>query len=234
MANEDFDIDTLAVYLHLTPAQISRMADRGRLPGRKIRGVWKFSEAEVHHWLEDRIGVSDEEELIEVETVLEGASGNETTVVSISQALPIAAIEIPLQARTRGSVIARMAHIAAQSGLLWDPARIEAAVRRREKLHPTALDNGVALLHPRRPVANALAESFLTLGITPQGIPFGGKLLTDIFFLICSQSDAEHLRLLARLSRLINDTSLLIELREAGEPAAARSIIEVYERQLLG
>ncbi len=52
-----------------------------------------------------------------------------------------------------------------------------------------------------------LAEAVLALGITPGGIPFGsGGSLTDIFFLICSTSDHEHLRILARLSRVINDS----------------------------
>ena len=50
-------------------------------------------------------------------------------------------------------------------------------------MHSTALDNGVALLHPRRPMPAILAEAVLALGITPGGIPFGsGGSLTDIFF----------------------------------------------------
>ena len=42
MARQDFDIDELAKYLHLTPPQVSRMADRGKLPGRKVGGQWRF------------------------------------------------------------------------------------------------------------------------------------------------------------------------------------------------
>ena len=56
MGPNDFDIDSLATYLHLTPAKVTRMADRGKLPGRKVGGQWRFSEAEIHHWLEQRIG----------------------------------------------------------------------------------------------------------------------------------------------------------------------------------
>ena len=46
------------------------------------------------------------------------------------------------------------------------------AVRAREEMHSTALDNGVALLHPRRPTVTDLAEAVLALGISPGGIPF--------------------------------------------------------------
>ena len=120
--------------------------------------------------------------------------------ISIAELLQPEAIEVPLDARTRGSVIATMTELAARTHLLWDPAKMAEAVRAREEMHSTALDNGVALLHPRRPMPAILAEAVLALGITPGGIPFGSDgSLTDIFFLICSTSDHEHLRILARL-----------------------------------
>ena len=107
------------------------------------------------------------------------------------------------------------------------------AVRARENLHPTALDNGVALLHPRRPLASILGEPFLALGRTVNGIPFGGgRTLTDIFFLICSRDDRGHLRMLARLSRLIADASLLARLRAITHSRDVRPLLAEYERQL--
>ncbi len=69
MRTEDFDIDNLASYLHLTPQQVTRLADRGKIPGRKVAGQWRFSPADIHHWLEARIGLSDEDELVEVTPV---------------------------------------------------------------------------------------------------------------------------------------------------------------------
>jgi excisionase family DNA binding protein len=58
MATEDFDVDSLAAYLHMMPPQIARLAERGKIPSRRVGGQWKFSRAEVHHWLEQRIGFS--------------------------------------------------------------------------------------------------------------------------------------------------------------------------------
>ncbi len=231
MVSKDFDLDSLATYLHLTPTQVARMADRGRLPGRKIGGKWRFSEAEIHHWLEDRIGVSDDEELERVETVLERAGGTAETV-RIADLLPTAAIAVPLKARTRGSVIDKMAQLAANTGLLWDPDKVAQAVRERENLHPTALDIGVALLHPRRPIPGILAEPVLALGRTYQGLPFGGQTLTDVFFLICSTDDQVHLRTLARLSRMLSDADFLEGIRDAEDALAAHAWIARRERDL--
>jgi PTS system nitrogen regulatory IIA component len=228
MTFSDFDIDSLAAYLHLSSAQVIRLADRGKLPGRKVQGQWRFAAAEIHHWLEDRIGLSDEGELAQVENVV--SAGSES-VISISAMLPIGAIAAPLAARTRSSVISAMAELAASTGLLWDAAKMAEAVQSRENLHPTALDNGVALLHPRRPLPGILGESFLALGITQQGAPFGGAGLTDIFFLLCMTSEREHLRVLARLSRLIGDASLLADLRAAsGAHEAHEAIVRTEQR----
>ena len=150
--------------------------------------------------------------------------------VSLSDMLPRAAVEIPLAARTRNSVITSMIEVAARSGWLWDPDKMAEAVRSREDLYPTALENGVAMLHPRRPLANILDRPFLALGRTDRGIPFASRrgLLTDVFFLICSVDDREHLRTLARLSRLLAVPTFLPELR------GARSAIEVQEVIMAG
>jgi PTS system nitrogen regulatory IIA component len=238
MATNDFDLDSLAAYLHLTPQQVQRMADRGKLPGRKIGGQWRFSVAEIHHWLEDRIGLSDEEQLVQVESVLDKnhGRGEETEVVSIANMLPREAIAVPLQARTRGSVIDEMTQLAARTGLLWDPEKMAQAVRERENLHPTALDIGVALLHPRRPMSAILAEPFLALGRTYQGVPFGGESggLTDVFFLICSTDDRGHLRTLARLSRLLNDGTFLAGLRCSEDAHETHAWIALREAELFG
>src|SRR5687768_18378575 len=110
MSSEDFDITTLASYLHISPAQAQKMAERGTLPARRVAGQWRFAASEVHHWLEDRIGVADAEDLDHVEGVLRNAGGSEE--VRIAELIPAGAIAIPLAARTKTSVISAMVELA--------------------------------------------------------------------------------------------------------------------------
>jgi PTS system nitrogen regulatory IIA component len=226
MANNDFDLDRLAAYLHMMPADIAKLAERGKLPGRRVGGAWRFSAAEIHHWMEDRIGLSGDDELLNVEGALDRAGGHEESdEVSIAALMHADAIAVPLAARTRASVIRQMTQLAAETHLLWDADAMADAVRAREDMHSTALDNGVALLHPRRPMSTILAEAVLALGVSHGGIPFGNEgAMTDVFFLICSTSDHEHLRILARLSRVINDADFLAALRAAGN---AREVLQL-------
>ena len=63
------------------------------------------------------------------------------------------------------------------------------------------------------------------------GIPFGGAApMTDVFFLICSKEDRGHLRVLARLSRLLSQLGFLHALRSAPDAAATRQLIVEGER----
>jgi len=232
MSDEDYDVAQLAAYLHITPDKIQRLADRGKLPGRRMGGQWQFSRQEIHHWLEDRIGSSDEADLVEVESILEDSDTAPMPI--ITEMLKPEAVQVPFDARTKNSVVTRLCDLAATTGLLWDAPKMADAVRAREQMHPTALDNGVALLHPRRPMESILGEAFIALGITPQGIPFGADRggLTDIFFLICSIDDTGHLRTLARLSRMVGDADFVAELRETGSPETAIDLFRDREADL--
>lgn len=239
MAEEDFDLESLATYLHLTPDQVRKMANRDKLPGRRVGGGWKFSRAEIHHWFETKIGLSDEKELIEVQKVLAGHQAKEAAEFesgseNISSLLAVERIALPLVAKTKNSVLEKICEFASESGALWQPEDMATALRNREDLHPTALGNGVALLHPRRPRPSFFGEPFLALGITSSGIPFGGPrgCLTDIFFLIASHDEAFHLRVLARLSRLVQQESLLDQLRESESTAGVWQLIDEADGQL--
>ncbi len=95
---EDLDVARLAEYLHLTPEQVTKMAVRGKVPARKVGGVWRFNEAEIHHWLEDRIGVSDSQQLVKVQQVLDRVAG-EVIDRPIHELCTVETTQVPLNAQ---------------------------------------------------------------------------------------------------------------------------------------
>ncbi|MDR2641826.1 MAG: PTS sugar transporter subunit IIA [Planctomycetaceae bacterium] len=225
----------LSRYLHLPEDQVKKLVDRGLIPSRRINGELLISKDEVHRWLEHRIGVSDEVELVRVERALDGSVpvGQVEESVVVSHLFPAGSIMIPLEARTRDSAIRSMVHLAVGTGLLWDESAMIEAIKVREELHSTALDNGVAFLHPRRPMSGILGDTFLVLGLTGKGIPFGDEgRLTDVFFLICSMSDRVHLRILARLSRILSVPNFLSDLRGVKDEQEVRDLIGSVEESI--
>ncbi|MDR1494246.1 MAG: PTS sugar transporter subunit IIA [Planctomycetaceae bacterium] len=227
MPHSTLDFSQLVKYLHLPESKVKKLVDRGDIPGRKVKGDWQFSMPEINTWLEQRIGVSDDGELADIEDNFERTSSTKEQTVQIATLMPVEAIAVPFAVRTKESAIRSMTQLAVNTGLLWDGEKMADAIRKREELHPTALDNGVAILHPRRPTSNILGETFLALGVAPAGIPFGGGFgnLTDIFFLLCSMDDQIHLRILARLSRIIAAPDFLVNLRRLESAQEIKQLI---------
>jgi PTS system nitrogen regulatory IIA component len=57
--------------------------------------------------------------------------------------------------------------------------------------------------------------------------------LTDVFFLVACRDDKTHLRVLARIARLLLRDNFLAEIRAAETPADSLRIIRDAESQLL-
>jgi PTS system nitrogen regulatory IIA component len=232
MQGEVMDLEQVARYLRRDAREVARLAKRGHLPARKVAGEWRFSRAEVTHWVETQIYGYSEAELVN----LEAASGTERADPIVGRLLPEACVAVPLEARTKSAVLAALVAVAERSWHVYDPQAILSAIKQREEMASTALEMGVALPHPHRPLPGAVGETVIAYGRTLSGIAFGGPrgTLTDIFFLICSADHQTHLKVLARLSRLLLRPGLLPQLRQADTSAETFQILESAERGLAG
>jgi PTS system nitrogen regulatory IIA component len=232
MSGEMMDLEQLAKYLERDAREVRKMASRGYLPGHKVAGEWRFARAEINLWLEKQMHGYTEQELAALES---RESQNPDGDVLVSSLLVPECIAVPLPASTRASALRELVRVAERSWQLYDPEAIHSAIQEREAMSSTALETGVAIPHPRRALPAALGESVIAYGRTPSGIPFGAPhgALTDIFFLVCCRDDRTHLRVLARLSRLLLRASFLEELRGAESPPEAFEVIESAERDLV-
>ena len=224
------DVNAVASLLHVLPKQVQRWAERGHIPAQKINGEWRFARAAVHQWIEDKL--HDLEGQQQMDDVVKHH------LVSVSEQLPIEAIDLQLNARTVSSVIDELSKVAASTGLLWDADEMAKAVRQREEIASTALECGVSLMHPRRPLTNLLAEPFIALGITSKPLPMSlageenDSCQVDVFFLLCSTDDTDHIRTLARLGRLIRQPDFLDNLRQSQTPADVLDVIREAEEKI--
>lgn len=231
MGNDIMDLEELASYLQRDLREVTKMASRGYLPGRKVGGEWRFTRVEINQWIETQMHAYTEQQL----TALETAGGNPEQEPLVSALLSESSVGTPLRATTRASVLRELVSLAEQSWQVYDADAILSAIRQREELASTALDCGVAIPHPHRPLPQALGESVIAYGRTPSPIPFGANrgTLTDIFFLVCCRDDRTHLRVLARLSRLLLRPGFIDELRAVDTPGDTFDLIAREERELI-
>lgn len=228
------DLEQLATYLQRDVREVSKMANRGHLPGQKIGGQWRFASSEINHWLEQQLATYSEEEL----SVLDRHVGRRGQIAEplVSSLLSEATIAVPLAARTRSSVLRELVILAEQSWQVYDPQALLHAITQREEMGSTALHSGVAVPHPHRPVSDRVqGEGLLAYGRVAGGIPFGAPdgTLTEIFILVSCCDVATHLQVLARLSRLILRPGLLDALRAADTVQETYQLFRQAEQDLL-
>jgi len=236
MSHEMFSIDELARHLGRDKREIEKLANRGRIPGRKVNGNWQFQSMEVTRWLEQEMRAYSGAELKNVESSQQSAD--------ICSTLPVSAIlhretvRVPLEARTKRSVLEGLIEAAGSTWQIWSPSAVLKAVQEREELMPTAYPGGVALPHPRNPMPDAIGESIMAYGRTMTPIPFGSSSgqQTDLFFMLLCVDSRTHLQILARLGRMLQLPDFTNDLRATDDPDVAYSIIcaadEEVSRQL--
>lgn len=203
MPYRSMSLEDFARYIGMDAREVRKLADRGKLPGQKVGGEWRFNRARVTEWLQQELPALEPDRVVALERSMGDADGDQDRI--LTELIGLEGIDAHFPAKTKASVLRELVRLADNTGLLYDAEGLLEALEAREDMCPTALPNGVAIPHPRQPMPYVSAEPFVCVARTPRGIAFGspeGKL-TDLFFLICCHEDRHHLRVLARLVRVI-------------------------------
>jgi PTS system nitrogen regulatory IIA component len=235
MPHEVMNEQQVAAYLRLDVREVVKLASRGQIPCRKVGRGFQFRKGQVDHWVESQMHRLDRRQLAGIEEGVSDHHGFDQGSRVIAPLVPAAGVAVPLEARTREGVLRDLVALADAAGLVYVPDELIAEVRRREDLCSTAVAPGVALPHPRHPVPYDIESSFIIVGLTPSGIPFGAEdgALTRLFFLICCKDDRTHLHVLARLGRMLHDPASIDLLLAAGDPDELRQMLLELEENLL-
>jgi PTS system nitrogen regulatory IIA component len=232
MPGDWYTLDELAEHLGRDRRELERLANRGRLPGHKRSGEWQFHAAEITQWLEQEMRDYSDAQLAAVERSQRSVELN--AAIPVSSLLSIETVQVPLEARTKRSLLEGLIEVAGRTWKIWQPAAILKAIQEREECMSTAFENGVAIPHLRQPLPDALSESVIAFGRTLGGIPFGAanNSPTDLFFLVLCRDTRTHLQVLARLGRLIQTPGFLDGLREAPDSQTAYDWIVAADRRI--
>lgn len=227
MQHDWYTLSELARQLGRDSREILKLANRGRIPGRKVGQDWQFHTSEITEWLEREMHAYTDRELAVLENTHRSEDEDVDAEIPVTSLLTLETVAVPLKARTRSSVLESLVELAGTTYQIWEPASVLKAVREREEMFTTAVENGIAFPHPRNPLPECLGEPIIAYGRTFKGIPFGApkRQLTDIFFLILCRDSRTHLQVLARLGRILQLPGLIDNLREADEAESSYDLI---------
>ncbi|HEY6007731.1 MAG TPA: PTS sugar transporter subunit IIA [Geobacteraceae bacterium] len=155
--------------------------------------------------------------------ILKGHGGGEMSIVDILHPEDI----IPsLAALTKDAVLEELAAKLAQRHPELDPRELCAVLQERERLGSTGIGEGLAIPHGKVKRMQGLA---LVFGRSPAGVDFSaldGRPV-HLFFLLVAPEEAVgvHLKMLARISRILKNPAVRRGLLEAPDAAAIYTII---------
>jgi len=136
-----------------------------------------------------------------------------------------------LEARTKKDVIAEFAQaLAGQTGIT--PARVSTILEEREKLGTTGIGDGVAIPHGK---LEEIQDTVVFFGKSDAGIPFNsmdGKPVHLFFILVAPENtNGKHLKVLARISRMLKDEKFRADLLQAGTVDSLYDVIKSKDKE---
>jgi excisionase family DNA binding protein len=229
METEIMTLKEVADYLRLSEKTVTRMAQEGQIPAQKLARQWRFQRSSVASWLVNRAATpADQQQLSPEATGLPPA-------LTIANVITPARINLNLAASDRNGVLRELC------ALVLDPRderlfeTLFQALRAREDLCPTCVTEGVAIPHARNALVGLVDTSVLAYGRHNQGVDFGaldGKPVYH-FFLLCAPNVRQHLQLLSRLARLVNNADFRARLMATKLPDDIIALIRDAEERLV-
>jgi mannitol/fructose-specific phosphotransferase system IIA component (Ntr-type) len=116
---------------------------------------------------------------------------------------------------------------------LGERALIEERLLERERAHPTTLGEGLAIPHATVPGLGSTVVGVARGGGEPVDYGGGARVAIRVFFVLLSPPDreGEHVKLLARICRLVRHKGFLDDLEAAPDAAAVVRIIHQVDAQ---
>jgi PTS system nitrogen regulatory IIA component len=192
----DLEIQDVAELLNTSEGTISDWLADGKIPAYKIKDEYRFSRLEIEDWVINHNLVNKDAE------GQRSAGGNQQ--YCLYRAVHIGGVLNAVPGKTKEEVISNATELLA-APLKFDAAIMKDLLLDRERLMPTALNNGIGIPHTREVLLNT-HQDIVAIVFPDEPIEYGaldGKPVHCLFFLFASE-DKRHLQLLAKIAHLSN------------------------------
>lgn len=219
----------VASYLRVSEKTVLRMIRDNRIPCAKVAGRWRFIRTVIDDWLLSKMRVMPQNDLGKMVE-------RDYDSVPLSRLIRPDFILLDLKPGTKQEVIEQLAQPFIAHQIVSDKNDFIRRLLGREKMVSTGVGRGIAIPHVRRPGDNRPGGPLLCIGICPDGTDFealDGKA-TRLFFLIYTDSEVVHLRVMAKLTAILREDDVvknIINSKSADEIVAL--LLQQEQRKLM-
>ena len=220
---EVMTLEEVAEYLQVSQKSILRMAQSGKIPAAKVASQWRFMRSIVDDWLMAQM---------EIPSVRSGSPKKDIPrLPPLPDLMPPNMMNLDVVPDTKEKVLKQLIEPLRKARILRHTRRFLDSLLERERLVSTAIGHGIAIPHPRRPLAGAFKDPGVALGICREGTDFAAldHQRTYIFFLLCAPSDDAQLRLLSRVIQFGRHMVAMEHLKKAATAEAVGTVLRASD-----
>jgi len=220
----------LAEYLRVNERTILRMLTTGKISGVKIGGQWRFNGSQI-----DQVFFpAGRGEVDSALTKDEPGSVISRPAIGIplSRVMSEERIILNMKATDVDSAIGELADARLLNGLVLDVTDLQRKCMEREAACSTAVGQGIAIPHPRDPIATLKTSAAVVYGYSKEGIDFKAPDNQPVhhFFFVCSQNMELHMHLMGCLGRILRNAEVVKSLSKCKTNADVIKVIMKQER----
>lgn len=217
----------VAEFLQLSEKTVLKMVKNREIPCTKIANQWRFSRPMLNDWITSRMEVIPQNDLSRL-------LRKDFEIVPLSRLIYRKNI-LPIRSTDRFEALKEMAQNAFESNLVSDKKDFLEKLIKREEMSSTAICSGIAIPHMREPSEDVVREARILIGYSREGIDFKSTddHPTHILFLLITDSEVVHLKVLSRLSALLKDPENVETLCGFSEPEEFLRFFVHYDQEML-
>lgn len=235
----DLKIKDVAELLNVSETTIRRWLLDGKIPAYKLNRQYRFSKIEIENWMMKRKVklTSEEDDFLPTQTgeeqifpKKEGQPGNQQ--FGLYRAINRGGVYRDVKGETKEEIIENVTPLIANQ-LRIDPEVLTELLIDRERLMPTAFNNGVAVPHARECIQQAPFD-LIAVVYPEKPIEYGAldEKPVDLLFFLFATGDKIHLHLLAKIAHLSSDETVLNFIRSKPEKPELLEFIRNWESSL--
>jgi PTS system nitrogen regulatory IIA component len=197
---EIMTLQELARYLRIEEKTALGMAERGDIPAINIANEWRFMRTIIDDWLMSKMNYPSKPALVQM---LERAE----IILPLSRLIRTEHMVLDVIPGTMEEVIEQLVAPLEKTKTVIDPGKLFRMIVEREHIHTTAVGNGVAIPHVRDTTNCPVNEACIVLGVCRDGTCYdqNSDKKTNLFFLVGTDSDIVHLKIMSKLAHLIRN-----------------------------
>ncbi|MBC8452317.1 MAG: PTS sugar transporter subunit IIA [Spirochaetes bacterium] len=218
----------VATFLKLSEKTILKMIRNQEIPCAKIANQWRFLRPLIEDWLLAKMNVIPQNDLSRL--IVE-----QYDHVPLSRLISIPIITVLPEKTDKQEALYLLTSLASEQNIISDKEAVYQKLIEREQMISTGIGNGIAIPHMRNPSSLVINGPKIVIGVSKNGIAYASSDNQPVFliFLILTDSEVVHLRIMAKLVQMIRKNSMATKLLQADTPQKIFQQIALFERDEL-